>query len=60
MMHVADRTATRGNPKREWNYADESEIGEACNMARTANRAHLATTVLKRYRATFVLEPFAV
>ena len=54
--HIFAHTATRlrANPKLEWNYSDESEIGLGAAVAKTANQAWLETALIRRYRATFV------
>ena len=43
------------NPRDEWNYGDESEIGDAVNMSKFTSAKHLATALSERYRSTFVL-----
>ena len=50
-IHLAEAAVT--NPRPEWNYADESEIGEAAKQAAKTNVAHLSVQLLQRYRATF-------
>ena len=49
--HVTGRV--RANPKLEWNYADESEIGLGAAVARAVNQEYLETALIRRYRATF-------
>jgi hypothetical protein len=44
------------NPKLEWNYKDESEIGYVAKMACAANSSGICSKLLERYRSTFVLE----
>jgi hypothetical protein len=41
------------NPKAEWNYRDEGCIGEAAEMAATANQSCASTSIMARCRATF-------
>ena len=50
--HVSSRV--RANPKLEWNYADESEIGLGAAVAKVVNQQYLETSLIRRYRATFV------
>ena len=47
-LRIAENSAT--NPRDEWNYSDESEIGDACRIARGVNAAHISTKLLERYR----------
>lgn len=49
--HVVSRCAD--NPKLEWNYADESEMGLSAAVARMANQGAVETALLRRYRITF-------
>ena len=53
-LHCAD---TDVNPRLEWNYRDESEIGDAVDVATACNPAHLHTAVIHKYRVTFDAEP---
>ena len=46
----------RVNPKLEWNYKDESEIGDAAHMSCIANYSWICLKLLERYSSTFVLE----
>ena len=41
-LHTAEGAAT--NPRLEWNYGDESEIGAAVKVAAGCNVAHLCTS----------------
>ena len=50
-IHLVEGAVT--NPRLEWNYSDESEIGVAKTAASTANVAHIATRLIGRYRDTF-------
>ena len=43
------------NPRDEWNYGDESEIGDACKLAKNTHSAHLTTELIARYRNTFTI-----
>ena len=53
-VHVME--CCRVNPKLEWNYKDESEIGDAANMAAcAANSSWICSKLLERYRSIFVL-----
>ena len=54
LLHVAE--SARVNTKLEWNYSDESAVGEAATAAGTANQCHVAVSLLARYRATLRLE----
>ena len=49
--HVAESAIT--NPRLEWNYADESEIGSAVGQARVTNVQHLPVQLIQRYRDSF-------
>ena len=50
-LHCAE--GCRLNPRLEWNYGDEDEIGQASDFARFSNVAHFSTSVMKRYCAMF-------
>jgi hypothetical protein len=50
-IHVVEEA--RENPKLEWNYPQEDEIGKAGGIAAKCNQSYLCTKVLARYRATF-------
>ena len=53
-LHVCE--GCLANPKLHWNYGDESEIGAAVAMAKTANQGCVEFALLRRYRATFELQ----
>ena len=53
--HVAEGAIT--NPRLEWNYADESEIGAAVKQAQVTNVQHLPVHLIQRYRDNFECEP---
>ena len=53
VVHLIE--AAMVNPRDEWNYGDESEIGDAVKLARRSSARHMATALIERYRATFVL-----
>ena len=44
------------NPRLEWNYADEAEMGVSAVMASVSNQEYLETALLPRYRSTFKAE----
>ena len=44
------------NPRLEWNYRDESEIGDAVAMSHNTSSRHVCTALVGRYRNTFKLE----
>ena len=50
-LHCAEQCAT--NPRLEWNYSDESEIGHATRVAAGCNVLKLAVSVMEHYRAGF-------
>ena len=51
-VHVCEHTQTTGiNPKLEWCYGDESEIGEAAALAKRCHANHLGSQLLEKYRA---------
>jgi hypothetical protein len=50
-IHVVE--SARVNPKLEWNYADEDEIGTAADVARGCHPSYICTKLVARYRATF-------
>ena len=54
MLHVAEDART--NPKGEWNYADESEIGKAALNAGRSEQRHIETTLMKRYGIVIPLD----
>ena len=58
MIHVGESCLV--NPKAEWNYRDESEIGLCAAFHKKANQTHtsLLKNPLLNYRAHFELEPF--
>ena len=43
---------TRGNPRDSWCYTDEDAIGQAAELARASNRAHIGRHLLEKYRIT--------
>ena len=51
--HLCEETET--NPRMEWNYSDESEIGSCATMAASANPLFLRRSLIRRYAATFDL-----
>jgi hypothetical protein len=48
-IHVVE--STRCNPKLEWNYSDEDEIGRAAKQAAVSNTLFVETALLERYRS---------
>ena len=52
--HVAEGAVV--NPRLEWNYGDEAEIGTAVGLAKATNLAYLPTHLLRRYCLVFELE----
>ena len=54
LIHVCESATS--NPKLSWNYRDESEIGDAADMAAGCNQSTVSTCMLERYRVTFELE----
>ena len=40
------------NPKLSWNYALESQIGDAATIAAACNKQHLHRALIERYHAT--------
>ena len=58
--HLAVHTCERcfANPKSEWNYKEDSVIGEAAEVAAASNQRSISTELMQRYRLTFKLEPF--
>ena len=53
LIHLAESSFV--NPRLEWNYGDEDEIGRAVGLSKYTSSAHMATSLLARYRATFEL-----
>ena len=53
-IHLAEECV--GNPRLEWNYLDESAIGEAAKMASSCNTRHIPTNVMEKHRLTFTLD----
>ena len=53
LAHLGERALT--NPRKEWSYLDEAEIGDAVLQARFVNRRHLPVQLIERYRATFTV-----
>ena len=49
VVHVVE--CCRVNPKLEWNYKDESEIGDVAHMACIANYSWICLKLLERYNA---------
>ena len=49
-LHCAEITST--NPRVEWNYCDEDEIGSAVVIGTQVNPAHVHTRLLERYAET--------
>ena len=45
--------SSRGNPGLDWCYNDESEIGECAAVCKSCNPLHIATSLIRKYRATF-------
>ena len=50
MMHCAESTT---NPLLEWNYSDESEIGESVKVAAGCNVPNLPLGLMQKYWLTF-------
>ena len=46
----------RTNPKGEWNYADESEIGTAALNAGRSEQRHVETRLMDRYGVVIPLD----
>ena len=44
------------NPRLEWNYLDEAEMGVAAVMAAVSNQGAIETELLQRYLATFTAQ----
>ena len=53
MIHLAEGAVV--NPRLEWNYGDENEIGTAVGLAKVTNSKHMATQLLERYIRVFTL-----
>ena len=53
LIHVAEGAVT--NPRLEWNYGDESEIGLAVKEAMASHKVFLPVHLIQRYRATFTM-----
>ena len=53
--HLFDHSVGRCvvNPRLEWNYLDEAEMGIAAVMASVSNQQFLETNLVERYRVTF-------
>eukprot|EP00974_Lingulodinium_polyedra_P088471 8578303-Lingulodinium_polyedra.AAC.1 len=51
LLHTAENATT--NPSLEWNYSDESEIGQAVKLAAGVNALALPVTLMQKYRATY-------
>ena len=47
LVHLLD--GSTANPKDEWNYSDESEIGDAIGLAQKVLAQHMSTALIKRY-----------
>ena len=47
LVHLLEGSIT--NPKDEWNYSDESEIGDAIGLAQKVLAQHMSTALIKRY-----------
>jgi len=52
-IHLAEGATS--NPRAEWNYGDESEIGEAVKLASRVSPTHIAVQLMPRYMNLFVL-----
>ena len=50
-LHCAEMCTT--NPRLEWNYSDESEIGAATHLAAKCNVLKLPVSLMEHYRASF-------
>ena len=50
-LHTAEQSPT--NPRLEWNYSDESEIGTAVGAAKGCNVRYVAAALIQHYRAAF-------
>jgi len=51
LVHLAEGAVA--NPRLEWNYNDEAEIGAAVKQAQRVHKDHLPQQLMSRYRATF-------
>ena len=51
LLHLGEQALT--NPRDEWCYADESEVGICARISKTSNVQHFNVCNLKRYRETF-------
>ena len=54
-QHLCESSFT--NPKFEWVYLDEDDIGKAARLARGVNQQHFHTAFMERYRAGFRWDP---
>lgn len=54
MLHIVEHA--RVNPKAEWNYGDENEIGKAAQLHTQCNVRYSNTTCMQKYRAMLVVE----
>ena len=52
-IHIVESAVT--NPRDEWNYGDESEIGAAVELAGNTSSKHLCKALIGHYRDTFHL-----
>ena len=50
-IHCAE--STRVNPKQEWCYSDEDEIGKCAALARSCNPLYISSHLVMKYRETF-------
>ena len=53
VVHLVE--GATANPRDEWNYGDESEIGCAVKLARKTSFKYMCVALMARYRNTFVL-----
>ena len=49
--HVCDVVET--NPREEWNYMDEAEIGHGVLLAQQTNVNYIPSVMMTRYRVAF-------
>lgn len=53
-LHCAEGASV--NPALEWNYSDESAIGDAARFSKHVNASFLHTALMAKYRSTFRFE----
>ena len=54
-IHLAEEASM--SPALEWNYSDESAIGEAARLARLTNPRHIGTKLVEKHQALFRCMP---